>query len=293
VIFYVGSGLSYRPVRGDMPQINAGWDNRQHPSGPAIKFEDRPVVGCTVGLCVVKYVVSGQVPCMEAGVSETRQKILLWVLPLAGVPRNFASFGMEQTSYCLLHEEVTRLGMVADFGHSCLEDVRHSISNGLDRLKQDSINHRVASRTAEGRRAGNQDPSVQVCRALPPPFCPSWSHISGPCEYRGSVTCSGRCGGRRYGEGTRAGPYRLGFSRSTNRKHRGCSRLISGCARAYTRSGSHTVSAAQGLAWPSRSRTVLRHTRGMQGRAGHEQAGAALTGSTNAYSNVMARSDKG
>ena len=292
MIFYVGIGLSYCPVRGDTPQINAGWDNQWPISDSAIKFGDPHVAGCNVGSCAVEHVASGQVSHMRAGVYETRQEVLLWVLLLSGVPQNFStSFGLEQTSYCLLYEEVTMLGTAADFGHACLEDTRHPISDGLDRLKQDGINHRIASRTTEGHRIGSRDTFVWVCQT-PSPFRIFRGYSSGPCEYWDSDTCGRRCRCRCYSKKTRDGSYKPDSPRSVNCKHKGCSQLISKCARAYASSGCHTVSTAQGLAWSSRSRTALGRTQDMKEQAEHKQVGAASTELANAYSNTILRGDR-
>lgn len=212
---------------------------------------------------------------MDVGVSETRQKVLLLLLP-AGAPRNFGTnIGLEQTSYRLLYKVITRLlGTAVDFGHACLDGTCRHILGGPDCLKRDRINRRIA-RTTEGRRAGNQDPSVRVCH-VPPPLHTSWGHSSGHCEYRGSAARSGRCGGWCHGEGTSYDHHRHDSPQSTNCKHGRCPRLIGACVWVHKRLGRYTVTTAQGLSWQDRSRTVLGHARGMQGQTGHEHVRASL-----------------
>ena len=292
MFFYVEGELSYHPARADIPYINAEWD-RWSPSDPNIKFEGQLMAKYNADPCMVKHVVFWQVPCMEVGVSETHQKAFLLLLP-AGVPQNFdTNFGLEQTLYCLLHEGVTRLlGTVIDFGHAGLDGTCRHILDGLDCLKQDRINHRIASRTTEDRRAGNQDPSIQACHA-PPPSRTFWGRSLGQCEYRSSAVWGERCGGSRHGKGTRSDHHRLDFPRSANCKHRGYSRLTDMCMWASIRSGRYTITTAQGSAWSDRSRTILEHTQGIQGRAGHEHVRVSPTASVNDYANTTARSDEG
>ena len=294
MFFYVGSGLNHYPIRDGVPEINAGRDNWRSPSNPAVGLEAQSVAGCGVGFCVVGYVVFGQVLCRGVGVSETCQKTLLWVLLPVNGPRNFGtSFRLEQTSHCLLYEGVTRLPRTAvDFSHVCLENTCCSISGGLYCLKQDRINHHIASRTPERYSSGNRGPSVQAWQTLPP-FHTFWSHSSEPCECRGSAARGGRCVGRCHGEETRSDHHRLDSPQSANCKHIGCSRLIRMYVCVYMRSGCYIVSTAQGLAWPSRSRTALGHARGMQGWAGHEHVRASPTESANGYSNTTPWSNKG
>lgn len=293
MFFYVGSGLSHYPIRDDVPQINAGRDSRRPPSNPTVGFEAQSVAGCAVGFCVVGYVVFRQVLCRGVGVSETCQKVLLWVLLPVNVPRNLGtSFRLEQTSYCLLYEGVTRLPRTAvDFSHDRLESTYCSISGGLDCLKQDRINHHIASRTPENYISG-RDPSVQAWQTLPP-FHTFWSHSLEPCECRRSATQGGRCVGCHHGVGTRSDHHRLDSPQSANCKHIGCFRLIRMYVWVYMRSGCYIVSTAQGLDWPSRSRTALGHARGMHGWARHEHVRASSTESANDYSNTTSWSNKG
>ena len=293
MFFYARSGLSHYSIRDDVPQINAGRDSWRPLSDPTVRFEARSVAGCNVGFCVVGYDVFGQVLCRGIAVSETRQKILLWVLLPVNAPRSFGtSFRLAQTSYCMLYEEVARLPrMTVYFSHAYLESTCCSISSGLDCLKQDHINHHIAGRTPKSYRSGNKDPSVRTWQTMSP-FHTSWSHSSEPCEcWDGAAR--GRCGGRRHCEGTRSDHHRLDSLQSANCKHIGCPRLIRMYVWVYMLSGRYIVPTAQDLAWPSRSRTALGHARGMQGRAGHEHMSVSPTELANDYSNTTPRSDKG
>lgn len=111
------------------------------PSALAIESKGHTVIGYDIDPRIAGYITSRRIPYMEVDVPELLQKTHIRVRPLADVLRDSEIvFVPVQTPHDPLYEGITRLpDTTADFDYTYLKDACRSISDELDRIKQDRI----------------------------------------------------------------------------------------------------------------------------------------------------------